>query len=163
MFSVCKISKYWFILFKIEVNFFLFYLIQWLFRSVYTPTCCWICYSCFFFFLDEKVLLLHVVYEKYNYLLSMNFNDSIHIKDTHKMTSIHIKDTYRITSIHIKDTYWMTTIHIILRHIQNTCIHIKVFYVNAIVILFVNVMVEKILQPYPYLSHNVNINICKCW
>ena len=38
-----------------------------------------------------------------------------------------------------------------------------VFYVNAIVILFVNVMLEKILQPYPYLSHNVNINICKCW
>ena len=29
----------------------------------------------FFFFLDEKVLLLPVVYEKYNYLLlSMNFN-----------------------------------------------------------------------------------------
>ena len=28
----------------------------------------------FFFFLDEKVLLLHVVYEKYNSLLSMNFN-----------------------------------------------------------------------------------------
>ena len=28
-----------------------------------------------FFFLDEKVLLLPVVYEKYNYLLlSMNFN-----------------------------------------------------------------------------------------
>jgi len=25
------------------------------------------------FFLDEKVLLLHVVYEKYNSLLSMNF------------------------------------------------------------------------------------------
>ena len=50
---------------------------------------------------------------------------SIHIKDTYWMTSIHIKDTYRITSIHIKDTYWMTTIHIILRHIQNTCIHMK--------------------------------------
>ena len=29
----------------------------------------------FFFFLDEKVLLLPVVYEKYNYLLlSMNIN-----------------------------------------------------------------------------------------
>ena len=30
------------------------------------------------FFLDEKVLLLPVVYEKYNYLLSMNFNAEIY-------------------------------------------------------------------------------------
>ena len=30
------------------------------------------------FFLDEKVLLLPIVYEKYNYLLSMNFNAEIY-------------------------------------------------------------------------------------
>ena len=30
------------------------------------------------FFLDEKVLPLPVVYEKYNYLLSMNFNAEIY-------------------------------------------------------------------------------------
>ena len=29
------------------------------------------------FFLDEKVLMLPVVYEKYNYLLSMNINAEI--------------------------------------------------------------------------------------
>ena len=48
------------------------------FRPVYTPTCCWICYSCFF--LNEKVLMLPVVYEKYNYLLSMNINAEIYKK-----------------------------------------------------------------------------------
>jgi hypothetical protein len=57
-------------------------------------TCCWICYSCFF--LDEKVLMLPVVYEKYNDLLSMNINAEI----------------YKFSFI-------------ILRHIQNTCIHMK--------------------------------------
>ena len=30
------------------------------------------------FFLDEKVLMLPVVYEKYNYLLSMNINAKIY-------------------------------------------------------------------------------------
>ena len=30
------------------------------------------------FFLDEKVLMLPVVYEKYNYLLSMNINAEIY-------------------------------------------------------------------------------------
>jgi L-ribulose-5-phosphate 3-epimerase UlaE len=42
--------------------------------------------------------MLPVVYENYNYLLSMNINAEIY-----KLTSIHIKDTYRITSIHIKE------------------------------------------------------------
>ena len=34
----------------------------------------------FMLFLDEKVLMLPVVYEKYNYLLSMNINAEIYIK-----------------------------------------------------------------------------------
>ena len=32
----------------------------------------------FMFFIDEKVLMLPVVYEKYNYLLSMNINAKIY-------------------------------------------------------------------------------------
>ena len=38
----------------------------------------------------------------------------------------------------------------------NASYSVCVFYVNAIVILFVNVMVEKLLQPNPYLPYNVN-------
>ena len=34
----------------------------------------------FMLFLDEKVLMLPVVYEKYNYLLSMNINAEIYKK-----------------------------------------------------------------------------------
>ena len=40
----------------------------------------------------------------------------------------------------------------------NASYSVCVFYVNAIVILFVNVMVEKLLQPNPYLPHNVNLS-----
>jgi hypothetical protein len=55
----------------------IFYLIQWL--DIYT--CILVVefvIHAFFFFLDEKVLLLLVVYEKYNSLLPMNFNAEIY-------------------------------------------------------------------------------------
>jgi hypothetical protein len=54
------------------------------------------------FFLDEKVLMLPVVYEKYNYLLSMNINAEIYkfsFTEKNFYTCIHMKGQTRIPNV----------------------------------------------------------------
>jgi hypothetical protein len=132
-FLLAKITKYWLILFKIEVKKIILFvpmtgkklikLMGTFWKNIFCkrnyrhldlytlPTCCWICYSCFF--LDEKVLMLPVIYEKYNYLLSMNINAEIYkfsfteknfSKCAHLLTFFQsLEQINRITSIHIKE------------------------------------------------------------